>query len=360
MAGELQALEGSRPRGLLVAQVECAVAQQLESGVGTHIQLLYLDALGGAVECRRQVDGFVQRLERRLERRQVRRGDRRVVDIAAETQGAHIGLVVLPTIGGGERRNLEHTRRQLEIEVLQTGEVATASEPERQLLNPQSRLLAQRQTLHRHVDGVVLQRLQLYMGADILRQQVLHVEVPRRQRLVVLVVAHTRMAHDERVDAQVEWGMGGGILRSERVEHKLDIRGRRGGATVNLQVGTENLYRRDGYLPLHERQQVDLRRQTVGIQQFLLLLVEDEHIVNHQAVEEAQVHTTYLHRRTQLFPHGLRHLTADGTLHRRHVHQHDDGDVERHEHPEQPVEEQSYFSHFATCCLMNIFFLFAA
>ena len=61
------------------------------------------------------------------------------------------------------------------------------------------------------------------MGADIVDVQVLGVELPGCGRSIQLVVGYAAVAHDERVDAQIERRLTGSILRGQRVEHELEV-----------------------------------------------------------------------------------------------------------------------------------------
>ena len=60
---------------------------------------------------------------------------------------------------------------------------------------------------------------------------------------VALVVGDGSMADDDASDAQVEWLVLGGILRSERIEHELDVHVALGILPVDVGSQTEELCR---------------------------------------------------------------------------------------------------------------------
>ena len=74
--------------------------------------------------------------------------------------------------------------------------------------------------------------------ADVLRR-----EYSRSRCDVALVVGDGSVADDDASDAQVEWLVLGGILRSERIEHELDVQVALGILLVDVGSQTEELCR---------------------------------------------------------------------------------------------------------------------
>ena len=74
--------------------------------------------------------------------------------------------------------------------------------------------------------------------ADVLRR-----EYPCSRCDVALVVGDGSVADDDASDAQVEWLVLGGILRSERIEHELDVLVALGILLVDIGSQTEELCR---------------------------------------------------------------------------------------------------------------------
>ena len=74
--------------------------------------------------------------------------------------------------------------------------------------------------------------------ADVLRR-----EYSRSRCNVALVVGDGSVADDDASDAQVEWLVLGGILRSERIEHELDVHVALGILLVDVGSQTEELCR---------------------------------------------------------------------------------------------------------------------
>ena len=68
-------------------------------------------------------------------------------------------------------------------------------------------------------------------------------EYPRSRCDVALVVGDGSVADDDASDAQVEWLVLGGILRSERIEHELDVQVALGILPVDVGSQTEELCR---------------------------------------------------------------------------------------------------------------------
>ena len=81
------------------------------------------------------------------------------------------------------------------------------------------------------------------MCADILQPQVGGIEESFRLGLVMLVEGHIGMAHDQRVDAQVEGFLRGGVVGCQRVDHKLAVQRGFGILTVQMEACTEKLCR---------------------------------------------------------------------------------------------------------------------
>ena len=85
------------------------------------------------------------------------------------------------------------------------------------------------------------------------------IQLARRLREVVAVIFHAGIADNERIDAQIERAGRGGVLRSQRVEHKLEVGLALGIALVEAGMSAKELGSRDGYLAIGQRQQINTR-----------------------------------------------------------------------------------------------------
>ena len=79
---------------------------------------------------------------------------------------------------------------------------------------------------------------------------------------VEAVVVDLAVTYDEAVDGQVELAVAGGVFGGQRVEHKLEVGLGLGRGLVEVSLETEELCRGDGDVAAHERQVVELGRQS--------------------------------------------------------------------------------------------------
>ena len=181
----------------------------------------------------------------------------------------------------------------------------------------ESRLLEERQTLDIDVQTVLAQCFQDDVGTDARNHHMLRVEHLGSFHGIPLVVANGTMAHDERIDAQVERCLACRVSRGQRVEHELEV-GR--SVLCHLIQGkpcSENLCRRDGDTSYSQWRHINLGRHAGHFQHLLLALVVNDYIVENQAVEEPQVDTSHLDSGAQFLANKPRYLVAQFLLHHR-------------------------------------------
>ena len=92
--------------------------------------------------------------------------------------------------------------------------------------------------------------------------------------------------------------------------------------------------------------EVDPRTDARRREHPFLLLVVDEDIVQHEAVENAQVDTSYTHLRAQLPACRIGRLAGEETLYCRQVQQYDGGEVETCHGPHHPPDKCPEFLQF--------------
>lgn len=184
-------------------------------------------------------------------------------------------------------------------------------ESETQFVEIKTRLFRQGQSLYVHVERVVSQRLQDNVGTDILHVHVVLVEEPRCGCDVVLVIPDAGTVDDQRIDVQVEWGVASSVFRGQRVEYELEIGLGQRVLSVELRTGTEKLCRGNGYFPFRQGDNVDTCREACYTQHLLLLLVEDEYVVEDDAVEETEIQTPNADLRIQFVGNDLRHFLSE-------------------------------------------------
>ena len=120
-------------------------------------------------------------------------------------------------------------------------------------IDDKSRFLIHRQSFHIDVQRVIRQGFQDDVCTDILYPEVFWIEDPRGFWGVETVVVHTGMTDDERMNAQIEWGMARGVFRSQRVDHELTVQFVVFGSLVDAGMSTEQLCFGDADFSFHQR-----------------------------------------------------------------------------------------------------------
>ena len=81
------------------------------------------------------------------------------------------------------------------------------------------------------------------MGREVCDADILRREDTRFRSYIALVVGNGTMTDNETSDVEVERSMMGGIFRSQRIEHELDVHRALGILLVDVGVETEELGR---------------------------------------------------------------------------------------------------------------------
>ena len=165
------------------------------------------------------------------------------------------------------------------------------------------------------VQGVLTESLEDDVCADVGQVEVVRVELPFCGRRVELVIAYAAMAHDKGIDTKVDGRLAGGVTRSERVEHELEVVGSVSVFTIECDVCAEYLCGGDGDASLCQGQDVHLDGEARGLEHLTLLLVVDEYVVDDDAVEEFYANMPYTNLRAKFFGKYRGHLGTDKTLH---------------------------------------------
>ena len=156
---------------------------------------------------------------------------------------------------------------------------------------------------------------------------------------VELVVLHRAMAHDERVDREVERRLGlGGILGGKGIEGKLEVGGGGGVGAIEGEMGGEHLRRGYADAPLDELQEVDSHCQSSRPHHGLAALVVDGGVVDDEAVEKSQIHTSYLDAGVELGGNNRCHARGKRLLDIGYMHHHGNQQIEADHRPETYVE----------------------
>ena len=110
-----------------------------------------------------------------------------------------------------------------------------------------------------------------------------------------------------------------GVLRGERVYHKLEVGLRLRRSLVEIGVEAEELCGCNLYLSVGKCQQVYLHRDARHVEHLLLLLVEHLRVVDDDAVDESEVDKSDAHLRAQLFRQYATYTLPDSVLYEGNV-----------------------------------------
>ena len=108
--------------------------------------------------------------------------------------------------------------------MLQKGMRPGSCESERKSADIQSGNLFERQLFHIHTQRVVGESPQVDMGTEIVDVQMLGIELSGGLGYILSVESQAGATDNQRVDAEVEWGMAQCVLRCQRVDDELEIR----------------------------------------------------------------------------------------------------------------------------------------
>ena len=206
---------------------------------------------------------------------------------------------------------------QTQGESRETASRGTCRKAKLDILNLEARLLGGGEIVEFHIERVIGEGVQAHVGAYAREPQVVGVETPGGAGTVEAVVLHRTVAHDERVDADVEGLLGlGGVLGGKGVEGKLEVGGAGGILAIEAEMGGEHLCRGYAHATLDELPRVDAHGKTGGAHHGLPPLVVDGGVVDDNAVEESQIHSPYLDAGVE-----------GGGKHRRHARRHGSLDI---------------------------------
>ena len=177
------------------------------------------------------------------------------------------------------------------------------------------------------------------MCREVIHPYVLGREHARESRHIALVVGDGTVADDDTGDVEVEWGVLGGVLGCQRVEHKLDVERTLVVLLIEVRPESEELCRGDGNLSVLEGQEIHLGRETGGEDHAVALLVEHPYVVDDDAIEESQVHLAHGNLGVEFLGECLGYLRAEKGLYWWQVQQYDEKHVEADDGPEGAVDD---------------------
>lgn len=131
-----------------------------------------------------------------------------------------------------------------------------------------------------------------------------------------LVVVDGTMSDDETADVKVEWGVLGCVLGSQGVQDELEVVLTVGSLLIEVEFQPEELGGTHGNLVLRQWNQVHLGRDAGRIEHTVTLLVIHHHVINDETVEEAHVHSSHAHFRSEFLSQGRGDLCSEEMLHR--------------------------------------------
>ena len=167
------------------------------------------------------------------------------------------------------------------------------------------------------------------MRTDIRHVQMIQIQLPRTLGSSIQpVVFQSAVADDERPDAQIKPSPSALVFRGQRVEHELIVRLGRCRGTIGIDRRAEQLGRRDGDTPPEQGKDVYLHRHARRGQQLPPLPVANHHIVNHQAVQKAQINLADRDLRPQLLLQCTSGLSPHEAFDCRNVQQYDERKIQ--------------------------------
>ena len=310
----------SSPGGVAVVQ-SMSVGFEHEAVVGGRdAQVVHVQTAARAVEVDAERKRHVEIAQLWHETGYVARRYARCVQTAFEAQRLHVGLVALHAVRSHDALALHHRLRQLQTKLLYLRPAAAYHGVERKTAQRETTALVQREAFHLHVKRVVSDAVHYEMGADVARLDVVGREALRFGSTRKHTVAHRTVADNERVDLQVDRRLLlRGVLRGERVYHKLEVGLRLRRSLVEIGVEAEELCGCNLYLSVGKCQQVYLHRDARHVEHLLLLLVEHLRVVDDDAVDETEVDTSDAHLRAQLFRQYAAYTLPDSVLYEGNV-----------------------------------------
>ena len=187
----------------------------------------------------------------------------------------------------------QRAARQFEAKAGYLNALVVANDFQAQFVEPErGRLLLETEALDGGIDGVVAEGLQGDVGDEIAEIDVLGIEASGCFGFGKHMIGKLSTTDEERVDAQVEmFLLGHRILGSKSVDEELEIGGRFRCLLFKIDVETEQLDVVDGHLALEKGNQVELGGQACGFEHFLAGTVVECEVVDHNAVQKADVDT---------------------------------------------------------------------
>ena len=189
------------------------------------------------------------------------------------------------------------------------------------------------------MDILVGEMAQNNVGREVGDAQMLRRKDARLRRNIALVVGNGTMTDNQASDVQVERSMAGGIFRSQRIEHELDVHRALGILFVDVGVETEELGRRNRNLAILQRQEIEFCRYARSTDHAVALLVEHHHVIYDNAVEEAQVHLSDTYLSAEFLGQRTGYFRADEGLYWWHVQQYDKQEIDSSQRPYNAIDD---------------------
>ena len=167
-------------------------------------------------------------------------------------------------------------------------------------------------------------------------------------RHIELVVAHLTMTDNQTADLQIQGLVARRVLRRKRIDDVLNIKRRVGIRTIKTGLHSKHLRRRNGNSTIHGLQVIHLDRKAGGLKKGNALLVDQRHVINDQAIEQAHINTPHRDWGAQLRRKGLSQPMSNERLSHGDIYHDDNDHVQAYQSPYNRIDEM--FNPFQSLC----------